>query len=68
MSSGGVEAGFKVGQAVVGSIWLGLRGGADGGSGVVTDGGGVGDGRYGDGDRLNWWGGYCSKRNIRDGA
>ena len=41
-------------------------GDADDGSGGGTDGGGGGDGRDGYGYGLNQWGGYCSKRNIRD--
>ena len=60
--------GIKGVQAVVGSGRLGLGGDAGGGSGGVTDGGEGGDGWDGDGDGLNQWGGYCSKRNLRDGA
>ena len=56
------------GQAVVGSGRLRLGGDADGGSGGRTDGGGVGYGRDGDRDGLNRWGGYCRKRNLRDGS
>ena len=54
--SGGVaEAGVKFIHAVVGEVWIGLGGDADGSSGGRTDGGGGRDGRYG--DELNWCGG-----------
>ena len=40
MSGGGAEAGVKGGQAVVGTVQLGIGGDADVGSGGRTDGGG----------------------------
>ena len=48
MSGGGAEAGVKGGQAVVGTVQLGIGGDADVGSGGRTDGGGGG----------YRWGGY----------
>ena len=63
---GSAEARFKGGQLMVRSGRLGLGGDEDGGLGSGTDGGGGGDGRDRYGYGLNQWGGYCSKRNIRD--
>ena len=50
MSGGGVEAGVKGDQAVVGAGRIGCGGDTDGISEGGTDGGGGGDGRDGDGD------------------
>ena len=67
--SGGGEAYMVMGdQAVVGSGRLGLGGDVDDGLGGKTDGQGEVDGQDGDKDRLNWWGVYCSKRNLKGGA
>ena len=70
MYGSGAEARVKGGQAVVGAGRLGLGGDADIGLGGGTDGGIGGDGqdRGGYGERLNRWGGYCRKRNLRGKA
>ena len=52
---GGDEAGVKDDQLVVGAGRIVCGGDADSGSGCGMDGGGVGYGRYGDGERLSQW-------------
>ena len=55
VSGVGADSGVEVGQAVVGAGRTGFGGYAVGGSGVVMDGGGVGNGRDGDRDGLSQW-------------
>ena len=68
VSGGGRKDRVKGVQSMVGSGRLGLGGDVDDGLGGKTDGQGEVDGQDGDKDRLNWWGVYCSKRNLKGGA
>ena len=63
-----MEDGVTGGQSVVRSGRIVLGGHVDSDLGGGMNRGGEGDGCNKDGDRLNRWGGYCSKRNLRDGA
>ena len=66
MSGGKAEARAKGGNAVVGTGGFVFIGDMNVGPGGGADGGGKGDGRYGDcGRKIVQWGGYCSKHNLR---